>query len=100
MNRETTERKKDEEKKDDMEPDFPLPSPVEAMKDHPMTNAAPVRIEEFMQPLLEDPVLGSLAQPSDLQNYLQAGFSALLNATLPGKLSGTPGADPLGIQEL
>lgn len=52
------------------------------MKNTTMTTAAQARIEDFIQQLLEDPVLGALASPADLQNYLQAGFSALLNATL------------------
>ncbi len=45
-------------------------------------NATQVRINDFMQQLAEDPVLGSLASPAEVQDYLQAGFSALFNATL------------------
>ena len=52
------------------------------MNDNTVTNAAQARIEEFMQQLVEDPILGSLTRPADLQNYLQTGFSALINATL------------------
>jgi len=40
------------------------------------------RMSELFENLHGDPVTGSLASPSDLQSYLQAGFSALLNATL------------------
>jgi transposase-like protein len=52
------------------------------MKDNPMINAAQARIEEFMQQLAEDPLLKPLTSPADLRNYLEAGFSALLNTTL------------------
>ena len=52
------------------------------MKDNSSINTVQARIQEFMQQLVDDPVLGSLAGPADVQNYLQAGFSALLNATL------------------
>jgi transposase-like protein len=52
------------------------------MKNNSIMNATQARIEGFMQQLVEDPVLGSLASPADVQNYLQAGFSALFNAAL------------------
>jgi putative transposase len=52
------------------------------MKTNNTTDAVQVRIEEFMQQLVEDPMMGALASPSDIHRYLEAGFSALLNATL------------------
>lgn len=52
------------------------------MKDNNPIEAVQVRIQQFMQELVDDPVLGTMASSADMQNYLQAGFSALLNATL------------------
>lgn len=40
------------------------------------------RMDELMERFTTDEMLGQLAGPEDLQHYLQAGFSALLNATL------------------
>lgn len=52
------------------------------MKNSTAGYTAQARIEELVRDLAEDPVWGSLSSPADLQSYLQAGFSALLNAAL------------------
>jgi putative transposase len=52
------------------------------MKTSNTTDAVQARIEELMQQIGDDPVLGSLTSPSELQNYLQSGFSALLHAAM------------------
>ena len=52
------------------------------MKANNTTDAVQARIEELMQQIGDDPVLGSLTSPSELQNYLQSGFNALLHAAM------------------
>jgi len=52
------------------------------MNNNTTMNVVQDHVDEIMQQLVGDPILSALASPSDLQGYLQTGFSALLNATL------------------
>jgi putative transposase len=52
------------------------------MNNNTTMNVVQDHVDEMMQQLVGDPILSALASPSDLQGYLQTGFSALLNATL------------------
>ncbi|MFQ5616900.1 MAG: IS256 family transposase [Anaerolineales bacterium] len=52
------------------------------MKNNTTAQTIQAQLDALTQQLANDPIMNSLAGPEDLQTYLQAGFSALLNATL------------------
>ena len=52
------------------------------MKDTNTAQILQAHLDSITQQLVDDPIMNSLATPEDLQSYLEAGFSALLNATL------------------
>ena len=52
------------------------------MKDTNTAEILQAQLNALTQQLADDPIMNSVAGPEDLQSYLQAGFSALLNAAL------------------
>jgi len=59
-----------------------LSRPVGAMNTTDPIRPVQERFDALIECAAQDPILGSLADPSELKRYLQAGFSALLNAAL------------------
>ena len=52
------------------------------MNTNEVMHHAQARLDEIIDLAATDPILGSLASPSELKGYLQAGFSAMLKATM------------------
>ena len=47
-----------------------------------MTEALQARMNELVEELASDPIVGAISGPDELHDYLQEGFSTLVNATL------------------